>query len=49
MAKKNFKLNYPLFSKIKVNGPDTHEVYKYLRSKSELYNPKKNRAKQIPW
>lgn len=50
MAKQNFNLNYPLFSKIKVNGVETHEVYRYLRCKSqELFDPKKNMAKKIPW
>jgi len=35
--------------KICVNGKDTHDVYKYLRSKSSLWDSKKKMAKEIPW
>ena len=38
-----------MFEKIEVNGPNSHDLYKYLRINSELYNPKKNDVKEIPW
>ncbi len=38
-----------MFSKIEVNGPNSCEVYKYLRFNSELYEPKKKEVKEIPW
>ena len=40
---------FPMFSKIEVNGVNTHEVYKYLRSNSELYDKKKKEVKEVPW
>ena len=38
-----------MFSKIDVNGPNAHDVYKYLRSNSELYNNETKEAGDIPW
>ena len=35
--------------KTNVNGKDTHELYKFLRSNSALYDPQKKVAKEIPW
>jgi len=29
----NYGVNFPLFSKIEVNGPDTHPVFQFLKSK----------------
>jgi len=29
-----YKIDFPMFSKINVNGEDTHEVYKYLKLKA---------------
>ena len=40
---------FPLFSKIEVNGANTDETYKYLRFNSELYDPAKKEVKEIPW
>jgi len=31
-CKKNYGVTFPLFSKIKVNGDDTHPIYKFLKS-----------------
>lgn len=28
----NFSVNFPMFEKIKVNGDDAHELYKYLKA-----------------
>ena len=38
-----------MFSKIDVNGSDTHPVYRFLRTKSELYDAAENKAEVIPW
>ena len=40
---------YPLFAKCDVNGPQTCDVYSYLRNNSELYDAKAKTAKNIPW
>ena len=48
-AQDKFGVKFPLFSKIDVNGDDTHEVYKYLRRNSELYNEETSTMQQIPW
>jgi glutathione peroxidase len=38
-----------MFSKIEVNGEKTHPLYMFLRRNSELYDPKTDTAKVIPW
>ena len=38
-----------MFAKSDVNGANTNEVYKFLRSKSELYDQKKKQSNVIPW
>ena len=38
-----------MFMKCDVNGPKTHEIYKFLRLRSSLFDPKTNRCKEIPW
>lgn len=38
-----------MFSKINVNGPQTHEVYNWLKRNSPLFNPKDNSVKDISW
>ena len=48
-VKKKYQAKFPLFSKIEVNGPDTHDVYKYLRYNSELHDAKTGKSKEIPW
>ncbi|EAS02489.1 phospholipid hydroperoxide glutathione peroxidase (macronuclear) [Tetrahymena thermophila SB210] len=46
-TQKTFNVEFPLFSKIDVNGENTHPVYKYLRRNSELFQ--NNAATKIPW
>lgn len=29
-----YNVEFPMFSKIDVNGPNTHEVFKYIKSNS---------------
>lgn len=40
---------WPLFEKTEVNGPNSHEVFKYCRINSELLDSKKMEVKEIPW
>ena len=40
---------FPLFAKTDVNGANACEIYKFLRSNSELYDEKKKEAREIPW
>ena len=48
-AQGKYGVQFPLFSKIDVNGPNAIDVYKYLRFNSELYDPTTKEAKEIPW
>ena len=49
-ARDLYGAEFPLFSKVDVNGENTCEVYKFLRSGStDLYDEKKKEAKEIPW
>ena len=38
-----------MMEKINVNGKDTHDIFKYLRAKSSLFDQKKKVAKEVPW
>lgn len=49
MVTKRYGVTFPLFSKIAVNGQDCHEVYKFLRIGSELYDAATDTVKEIPW
>ena len=44
-----YNARFPLFSKIEVNGANTHPVYSYCRNNSSLYDSGKNQAEVIPW
>ena len=48
-ATEKYGAKFPMFSKIEVNGENTHEVYRYLRNNSELYDPATKKAKNVPW
>ncbi len=43
-----YNVEFPLFSKIDVNGNNTHELYLNLKSRSEL-NEGDGKLKNIPW
>jgi len=49
LVQRKYGVEFPMFSKIDVNGKNAHPLFKYLRAKSELYNPKKKTTKEIPW
>lgn len=42
-----YGVKFQLFKKIEINGPNTHDVYKYLKWNSELRNG--NQVRQMPW
>lgn len=44
-----YKVRFPLFEKILVNGEHPHPVYAFLRTHSELYDHKHGKAQEIPW
>ena len=44
-----YGVEFPLFEKTNVNGPECHDLYKYMRVNSDLFNEKKNEVKEIPW
>lgn len=44
-----FGVEFQMMNKINVNGKDTHDVYKFLRAKSSLYDSQKKKANEIPW
>ena len=48
-VKENFNVEFPVMEKIEVNGENTHPLFIYLRNNSELFDPKTNTAKVIPW
>lgn len=48
-AKAMYQIEFPLMSKINVNGPETSEVYRWLRTNSVLYDKKTKKSKLIPW
>lgn len=47
--KSTYKVEFPMFTKIDVNGPNMHPVYKYLNYNSELYDEKAQKLTEIPW
>ena len=50
MVRDKFKADFPLFEKSEINGPNTCEVYKFLRHNSEaLYDAENNVIGEVPW
>jgi glutathione peroxidase len=47
-AKDKFSVTFPMFSKIEVNGENTHPLYAYLRSRA-FESIDNNGFKYIPW
>ncbi len=43
-----YNVDFPMFSKIKVNGEDSHPIYKYLKFHTKELNKDKG-LKNIPW
>jgi glutathione peroxidase len=50
LIKEKFRAEFPLFEKSEINGPNTCEVYKFLRHTTEaLYDPENDVVQEIPW
>jgi glutathione peroxidase len=47
-AKGTYKIRFPMFSKIDVNGENTHPLYVYLKYNTKDFNENGN-LKNIPW
>ena len=48
-AQEKYGANFQLFSKIDVNGENSHEAFRFLRRNSPLYDPDTATMKSIPW
>jgi glutathione peroxidase len=48
-AKSKFKITFPMFSKIDVNGENTHPIYLYLKANTEEFKKNEKELKNIPW
>lgn len=48
-AQGKYNVTFPMFSKIDVNGPETHEVFRYLRANSDLYDAQGKQIQAVPW
>ena len=48
-AKEKFNVEFPLFSKIEVNGENQHEIYVYLKTNCKDFKMDGNTLKEIPW
>ena len=48
-AQELYGAEFPLFAKTDVNGVYTCEAYKYLLYNSEIYDSKKQQAKEVLW
>ena len=46
-----FKVRFPLMDKVDVNGPNAHDVFKWLRSNTKELQSRKQpgRILQLPW
>jgi glutathione peroxidase len=45
---KKFQVDFPMFSKIEINGANIHPIYKYLKSNSTQMNTP-NGLRNVPW
>ena len=48
-TQKKFHVDFPLFTKINVNGPETHQVFRFLRANTDLFDEKSKKIQEIPW
>ena len=46
---KTYKSKFLVMAKIHVNGPNTNEIYRWLKTHSEQYNKKTGLCGKIPW
>ena len=48
-VQKRYKVEFPIFDKIEVNGANADPIFIYLRQHSPLFNAEQNTIKEIPW
>ena len=48
-AQEKKKATFQMFDKVEVNGENAHEVFKFCRRYSSLYNEKTGELQSIPW
>lgn len=48
-ARTKYGVKFWMFGKVEVNGPNTSDLYRYLRFNSELFNPQSGEVKVVPW
>ena len=46
---RKYKVEFPIFSLVEVNGENPHELFKYLRYYSKLNKGTKDGVREIPW
>jgi glutathione peroxidase len=44
-----FNVTFPVFAKVEVNGPKTHQLYQFLRANSPLFDKLTGKSKYISW
>ena len=44
-----FGVQFHMMARTDINGKNTHDLYKYLRRNSVLYDEKKNVVREVPW
>lgn len=48
-VKTKYNVEFPLFAKVEVNGKNSHDVFKFCRQNSLLFDEKSKRLQSIPW
>ena len=48
-VQERYGVEFMMMEKVKVNGDESHEVFKFCRKHSELFDSKKNALQSIPW
>jgi len=49
-AREKYGAEFPIMQKSEnPNGPDAHDVFKFCRYNSSLYDPESKKARDIPW
>ena len=48
-VKDKYGVDFPMFAKCEVNGPNSHDVFKFCRKNSPLFDNKSEKLQSIPW
>jgi glutathione peroxidase len=50
LIRSKFHAEFPIFEKSEINGPNTCEVYKFLRhNTNELFDQENEVVQEVPW